>query len=98
MANRLTVHADGRDCRAVGMRPQLRDAFGVMSRQLRGGQRLAVNFVGAAGLQRHQFGAQIVAERHVGRGNRVDGSGIVSKRRQHAVDAVEAGAGHQAYV
>ena len=66
------MDADGGDVDILVEMAQLRDAFGIAYRQLRGGQRFAVNFIRPAVLQRHQGFAQTVVERDIGRSQRGD--------------------------
>ena len=97
--DRLAVAADG----AYGRRRRVRfgqhggDRIGVALRQFVAGQRGALDFVRAAGIQRQQFALQ--RARSKGRcafaSSARPGAGEV---RQHRIDPVEAGARHQADV
>ena len=76
---------------------QLRHACGVAGGNLVGGERFARDFVGARRLQRHQVGAQRGAEREERSAEGADRA-IIGELGQHAIDPVQAGAGHQADV
>ncbi len=98
VADGLAVGADGADFAriAAALMQQLRDAFGVQVGQRVGGQRLAVDFVVAGGLQVEECLPQRGRKGHVGvRQQHRTRAGEVD---QHAVDTVQAGAGHQADV
>ena len=98
MTNRLPMGADGlyvvRGQTRTGKQPG--DAFGVDHGECVGGQCFAMDLVVACMLQVQKALAQLGRERHVGVGE--DGWVFAGKVRQHAIDAVQAGARHQADV
>jgi len=92
----LPVGADGghRGGRHPGLCQQLRHDRGIAARQRIGGQRGAVQLVGAArAVERQQFGAQRRIETAAGMGEYLTRArGVVG---EHAIDAVKRGARHQ---
>ncbi len=101
VAHRLAVRTDRTDLRArcAAGRKQGLDDVRVAARQRVAGERGAVQLVGAGAVQRQQLVGESRRERSVRVGD--DPQRIRARPgevRQHAVDAVERGAGHQADV
>ena len=95
VTNRLSVQSDRGDvARAAMRRGQDRPDRGRTAiHQGVGRKRAAMDFVGAAALQRVQFSAQLGGECDVGPGH--GAAGLDTEIRHDRIDAVDAGAGHQ---
>ena len=97
VTHRLAMTADSRDVVRVksGLREQREYGGGVGMRKLLGGQRRAMQFVVARLIQAEQSVAQGWRERLVvTMSERCRAAGGI-KARDHGIDAVETGAGHQ---
>src|SRR5450830_495552 len=99
MTNGLAVHADGAYlcCCGVALCQQLRYTGCITNGELIGRQRFALQFISPGALQGHQLGPQTGGEGGIGSCQRTHwlacGHGY-----QYAIDAIEAGAGHQSNV
>ena len=95
MTNRLSVQADCGDVAGAAMRrgQDRADRGRTAIHQGIGRKRAAMDFVGAAALQRVQFSAQLGSECDVGPGH--GAAGLDTEIRYHRIDAVDAGTGHQ---
>ena len=98
MAHRLTMCADRADRRSRrgALLEQPRDHLGIGPGHRIGGQRAAVQLVGAAGLQRHQLFTPCRRKRLVHMCDQCLPAAVGADAAQHAVDPVERGARHQA--
>jgi len=96
MTDRLPVCADGPHllCNQARGGEQPGHAFGIDRGQRVGRQRFAVDLVVTGMLQVQETLAQFGRKGHVRVGQH--GRTFAGKVRQHAIDAVQAGAGHQA--
>ena len=98
VANGLAVRADGTDFAAdtAAFLQQLLDAFGIQAGERVGGQGFAMNLIVAGVLQVEKGVAQFRREGRVSIGHQYRmGTGEIN---QYTIDAVQAGAGHQADV
>ena len=98
MTDGLPVRADGPHVLRgqAGCGKQSGNAVGVGHGQRIGGQRLTMDLVVAGVLQVQEALAQLGREGHVRVGE--DGRGFAGKVRQYAIDAIQAGARHEADV
>jgi hypothetical protein len=88
----LTMRTDGPDLGRRDARPteQFGDAVCIELCQLKRCECLTMDFIGSGGLQRQQFVFQRGGKRQIG------GALRPAEIRDDAIDAIEAGAGHQA--
>jgi hypothetical protein len=99
MADGLAMGADGEDRPRMGREcgPQRLHDLGIAARQRIAGQRGAVQFVVAGGVERQELAPQCLVEGAGGVGEHVERA-IRAELRSDPVHAVQRGAGHQADV